>query len=148
MNLVTAITVEGALKQANEDAEFKQHIEQTKKEEMIPRIKEMFQSLDADGSGEVTLEEFANAPLALQTSLMAFTGAWAWNPVELFLLIDEDNNETLELDEFVDALHRCARDGGFQKFQMERMVRSLDKINQRLDDEEVAVGLRSASQDF
>eukprot|EP00435_Cladocopium_sp_Y103_P073113 s48_g42.t1 len=62
MNLVTAIMVEGALAIAEQDKSLRKNHEQAKKKRQMAQLKLMFDELDEDGSGELTLDEINSAP--------------------------------------------------------------------------------------
>eukprot|EP00929_Paragymnodinium_shiwhaense_P017855 TRINITY_DN12766_c0_g3_i1.p1 TRINITY_DN12766_c0_g3~~TRINITY_DN12766_c0_g3_i1.p1 ORF type:complete len:624 (-),score=142.28 TRINITY_DN12766_c0_g3_i1:100-1971(-) len=128
MNLVTAVMVEGAMQQASEDREFIEKMEEEKKKKMLPELKDMFQLIDADGSGQVSLEELIEAPEELKNRLKEITGSGS--PVEIFQLIDEDESNSLMVDEFLDGLLKCANGTGIQQFQMERLVRQVGRLKQ------------------
>merc|ERR1719506_997698 len=57
MNLIMAVIVEGALVSAEEDKEVAKVFKAKMLEAALPKIKAMFIELDADGSGELDLEE-------------------------------------------------------------------------------------------
>eukprot|EP00929_Paragymnodinium_shiwhaense_P110281 TRINITY_DN7716_c0_g1_i1.p1 TRINITY_DN7716_c0_g1~~TRINITY_DN7716_c0_g1_i1.p1 ORF type:complete len:635 (+),score=126.32 TRINITY_DN7716_c0_g1_i1:177-2081(+) len=128
MNLVTAVTVEGALQQAHDDKEFQERLEEERKRRLVPHIREMFAAIDADGSGEVCLDELMNAPEDLKQSLMALTGSWSWSPVEIFTLIDDDDSGVITVEEFLEGLLKCSQPDGFQQLQMQRLARQVGMI--------------------
>eukprot|EP00929_Paragymnodinium_shiwhaense_P045440 TRINITY_DN23217_c0_g1_i1.p1 TRINITY_DN23217_c0_g1~~TRINITY_DN23217_c0_g1_i1.p1 ORF type:complete len:615 (-),score=101.65 TRINITY_DN23217_c0_g1_i1:434-2278(-) len=128
MNLVTAVMVEGALKQAAEDNEFQQKMEDSRKEELLPKVREMFDAIDADGSGEVSLEELEEAPDELKQSLMKLVGTSDWSPIEIFHLIDEDGSGSLAVDELLNGLLRCSKESAVQKIQMGRLLRQVHQL--------------------
>merc|ERR1711879_318404 len=66
MNLVIAVMVESSSQQAANDREGLKAWETARKKALIPKLKRMFAELDADGSGEVELEEIYEAPQELK----------------------------------------------------------------------------------
>eukprot|EP00929_Paragymnodinium_shiwhaense_P098654 TRINITY_DN6013_c0_g1_i2.p1 TRINITY_DN6013_c0_g1~~TRINITY_DN6013_c0_g1_i2.p1 ORF type:complete len:594 (-),score=94.64 TRINITY_DN6013_c0_g1_i2:271-2052(-) len=128
MNLVTAVMVEGAMQQANEDKEFVAKMEVERRKRMLPELREMFATIDIDGSGQVTLEELIDAPEELKCRLKEITGSGS--PVEIFQLIDEDESNSLAVDEFLDGLLKCANGAGIYQFQMERLIRQVGRLKQ------------------
>merc|ERR1719183_1269837 len=56
MNLVTAVIVEGSLEQAKEDQEVAKTYKNKLIVKMMPRIEKMFERLDVDGSGDISLK--------------------------------------------------------------------------------------------
>eukprot|EP00929_Paragymnodinium_shiwhaense_P012001 TRINITY_DN11851_c0_g1_i1.p1 TRINITY_DN11851_c0_g1~~TRINITY_DN11851_c0_g1_i1.p1 ORF type:complete len:613 (-),score=90.25 TRINITY_DN11851_c0_g1_i1:261-2099(-) len=142
MNLVTAVMVEGAMEQASSDKAFMEKIEEDRKRRMFPEIKEMFATIDVDGSGELTLQELRTAPARLKRKLMEIVGCWDWSPEDIFQLIDYDGSDTLDVEEFLDGLLRCSQETGIQQFQMERLVRQVNFITHSLEDPSSAWNLR------
>ncbi|CAE7174101.1 Scn1a [Symbiodinium pilosum] len=63
MNLVTAVLVEGALENAAHDREADKLNLQEKLKEAVPRLREVFAAMDANGDGNVTLEEIEAVPM-------------------------------------------------------------------------------------
>jgi len=124
MNLVTAVMVEGAMAQASEDKEFKSQLEAEMKAKMIPIIRSMFEEMDDDGSGSVTLEEFCNSPDDLKEAVQEIVGEATMEAV--FLLIDTDDSGFLEIEEFLEGLLKFTTGAGVQQFQMDRLVRQVD----------------------
>merc|ERR1719316_989850 len=61
MNLVTGVIVESAILQANTDREVHRAYEQKRRQEMVPHVREILHHLDADESGEISLDELLNA---------------------------------------------------------------------------------------
>merc|ERR1719461_491792 len=57
MNLVTAIMVESSLRQAKEDQVAHKAWENSKKKALMPKLRNMFQEMDKDGSGELDISE-------------------------------------------------------------------------------------------
>merc|ERR1719247_1223877 len=69
MNLVTAVIVEGSFEQAKSDQIFAKKERQRAMSKLLPVVRDIFAELDKDGSGKVTLEEFADADEAVQLAL-------------------------------------------------------------------------------
>lgn len=59
MNLITAVLVEGALESARQDREEERKMESITTKQMLPEIVRIFETLDADGNGEIDIEEMA-----------------------------------------------------------------------------------------
>ena len=62
MNLVTAVIVEGSLEQAKQDQEVAKAYKNKLVVKMMPRIQQMFEKLDVDGSGDISIKEIESAP--------------------------------------------------------------------------------------
>merc|ERR1712139_102518 len=98
MNLVTAVIVEGSFQQASTDREvFKEHRMQ-KIKNMMPTIRSLFEILDDDGSGVVTLGEIQGAPMSIQIELSKIIEMD--NLEEIFHMLDEDGGGEVSIDEF------------------------------------------------
>eukprot|EP00929_Paragymnodinium_shiwhaense_P060790 TRINITY_DN30344_c0_g2_i1.p1 TRINITY_DN30344_c0_g2~~TRINITY_DN30344_c0_g2_i1.p1 ORF type:complete len:709 (+),score=112.08 TRINITY_DN30344_c0_g2_i1:49-2127(+) len=134
MNLVTAVMVEGATQQAFEDKEFKDKYEEEQRRKMFPAMRHVFQTLDLDGDGEVSLAELSCADEDLQETLRGLTGSWSWNPFDLFTLMDTDCDGIVRVEEFLETCIRCARPEGMQQFQIERLVRQVARLKQLIEE--------------
>merc|ERR1712007_403876 len=53
MNLVTAVIVESSFEQASQDKEVAKAHKAQVIEKLMPKLREMFENLDADGDGEI-----------------------------------------------------------------------------------------------
>eukprot|EP00929_Paragymnodinium_shiwhaense_P071599 TRINITY_DN36385_c0_g1_i1.p1 TRINITY_DN36385_c0_g1~~TRINITY_DN36385_c0_g1_i1.p1 ORF type:complete len:657 (+),score=147.93 TRINITY_DN36385_c0_g1_i1:97-2067(+) len=126
MNLVTAVMVEGSLTQASKDKEFLREHQLNKKRKMFPELRQMFQILDMDNSGEVSLSELLAAPDEVRSKIIDITGAE--NPVHIFQLLDTDDSGTLHIDEFLDGLLKASQGSAIQDFQLSRLVRQITQI--------------------
>lgn len=102
MNLVMAIMVDTAMKQSTADKEAKAAWELDTRKKAIPELKRMFAAMDADGSGELELNEITDAPPVLTAKLQEVSGMQ--DMVELFKLLDYDNSESISIDEFCEGI--------------------------------------------
>eukprot|EP00931_Biecheleriopsis_adriatica_P116307 TRINITY_DN9196_c0_g1_i5.p1 TRINITY_DN9196_c0_g1~~TRINITY_DN9196_c0_g1_i5.p1 ORF type:complete len:561 (+),score=92.54 TRINITY_DN9196_c0_g1_i5:58-1740(+) len=103
MNLVTAVLVETALSTAAEERLTEDHVTKRKLKALLPTLLEMFQQLDTDGSGEISVEEMDQVhvnhlPKDFQNKVSADTMK------ELFEVLDTDGTGKLSRDEFVEGL--------------------------------------------
>ena len=62
----------------------------------------MFHAMDADGNGEITLEEIASADPALKDELMLCLKAD--DMVDLFEILDVDGSGEISIEEFVEGI--------------------------------------------
>merc|ERR1712196_680481 len=88
MNLVTAVIVESSFEQASQDKEVAKAHKAQVVDKMLPKLREMFDTLDADGDGEITLEEFGNCDQATREHLCELFNTD--DLVELFEILDVD----------------------------------------------------------
>jgi hypothetical protein len=103
-NLVTGVIVSRALEMSRLDKEqqLTNALEQRKK--TIPRLRELFHTIDADGSGYLDHDELINAPDNVKQALMEIAKS---DDVEtLFYIIDQDQSGDIDIDEFVEGLFK------------------------------------------
>lgn len=103
MNLVTAVLVEHALSHASREEELARQRTKDKIKTALPELLNIFQSLDADGSGQVTRSEAANVPLSVLPPKVLQTVS-VESMEDLFDLLDVDQGGTLSQAEFLEGL--------------------------------------------
>jgi len=133
MNLVTAIMVEGALKQANDDAEYFRKLAEVRKAKMIPLLRDAFVALDTDNSGGLSLQELLAADAETQNFLMSFITSPYLSAVDVFKLIDIDGSGSLDIEEFLAGLLACNTEDGINRLQMARVLNDLQIIADCVD---------------
>lgn len=119
MNLVTAIMVEGSLAQADEDKEAKKAYASAKRKKQMERLWDMFNELDEDGSGELTMEEIDHAPPSIRAQLVEIAGTEDIG--SLFEMLDYDGSGTVGTDEFCDGVIKAAN--GVTPVEMSRLIK-------------------------
>jgi hypothetical protein len=102
MNLITAVIVENSFEQAKSDQAYAKKERERAMSKLMPIVRDIFDSLDKDGSGTVTLEEFAMADESVQESLEKV--CQTDDLVELFEMLDVDGSGSVEIDEFSEQL--------------------------------------------
>lgn len=102
MNLVTAVIVEGSIQNAKEDKEVILAAEAKRIKKLLPKLKELFAELDADGGGTLSLEEVINAPEEVKIELAKI--AKADDLLVVFELLDTDGGGELDVNEFCEGL--------------------------------------------
>ena len=115
MNLVTAVIVEGSLDQANSDKDVNTAYRKAETVRILPKIRQLFREMDADGNGELDLDEVLNAPIEVQEQLSVIMETD--NLVELFEILDVDGSGALDVDEFVDGIQSRLVDPGVRGCQ-------------------------------
>ncbi|CAJ1387670.1 unnamed protein product [Effrenium voratum] len=124
MNLVTAIMVEGALAIAEEDKEVRKTYEQARKKRQMAQLKMMFEELDEDGSGELTLDEINAAPPDVKQSLFEIAGTE--DIQTLFEMLDYDEGGTLETDEFCEGVFKAS--AAAKPLELDRLMKQCRDI--------------------
>jgi voltage-gated sodium channel len=122
MNLVTAVIVESSFEQASQDKEVAKAHKAQVIEKMMPKLREMFNTLDADGDGEITLDEFGKCDEATREHLCELFNTD--DLVELFEILDVDGGGSVSIDEFCDEMTKLAT----TQFPMEQ-VRMLKQMS-------------------
>eukprot|EP00435_Cladocopium_sp_Y103_P034701 s80_g9.t1 len=103
MNLVTAVLVEHALQHASQEAEHARLNQKQRIKETLPDLLQVFQGLDADGSGALTRQELADVPISvLPPNVLENVSVDSME--DLFEMLDVDGGGTLTQDEFLEGL--------------------------------------------
>jgi len=121
MNLVTAVIVEGAIEQGKNDRESQNRYKQYAFKKMIPGLRAMFQTLDTDGNGTVSLEELVNAPQEIKKRLEEIMQVETM--VEVFEIIDFDQSGVVDIDEFCDGIQKLLN--STQSVEVVRILKQL-----------------------
>lgn len=129
MNLVTAVLVNGAIEQATSDKEAERIYKAQQLKRMLPKIREMFMELDADGSGFLELDELLNAPQEVREELLKYMKGD--DIIELFECIDVDESGQIDVDEFCDGMARLTLSE--TPVETLRMMRQLQLIRREGD---------------
>jgi len=126
MNLVTAVLVEGALENAQNDKEADKNELQEKLKRAVPRLRQVFLAMDANGDGNVSLEEIEAVPVdVLPKELFEKSGISSMQ--EIFAILDVDGGGELSQDEFVDGLLDIFfRDVPLETVQTLKLLRSME----------------------
>eukprot|EP00928_Gymnodinium_smaydae_P025883 TRINITY_DN20492_c0_g1_i1.p1 TRINITY_DN20492_c0_g1~~TRINITY_DN20492_c0_g1_i1.p1 ORF type:complete len:637 (+),score=86.63 TRINITY_DN20492_c0_g1_i1:148-2058(+) len=101
-NLITGIFVEGAIDVARKDRDVAVHAEVERAVLATDQLKSLFEELDENHTGHISLDEFR--ALAGRQDLRAFfatLGLDVSKPEVIFRLLDVDQSQYLEVDEFV-----------------------------------------------
>jgi len=123
MNLVTAMLVERALDQAQRDENLRKSELKRKVRYLVPRIKEIFDKIDLDGSGKITLEEVAAFQPEDLPPLLRDTVS-AESLLELFEMLDIDGSGDVDQDEFVEGvLNLATAEGPKDLFLMLKLLK-------------------------
>jgi len=126
MNLVTAVIVNSALEQATHDREAFKIQEEKRRKRLVVDLKQVFQRLDCDGSGKISIEELLAAPdddKALVRKCMRLDDL-----LEVFCLLDSDGGGEIEIEEFCDGiLNAITSESPIELKRMEKAMSVLAK---------------------
>ncbi|EER12988.1 hypothetical protein Pmar_PMAR019517 [Perkinsus marinus ATCC 50983] len=108
MNLITAVIVENAFSIAKADAEEQAKIREREKQNDMNSLAQLFNDLDADGSGELSFDEFQEAVL-YNTTVQNKLKVLDLEPSEmeeLWTILDVSGDGSLSVEEFSNGLRR------------------------------------------
>ena len=132
MNLVVAVMVEGSQKQAAQDQEAMKIAEEQRKVALFPRLREIFDFLDKDKSGEVSLCELETAPAQILLELRIITRTD--DILEMFMLFDDDDSGSVRIDEFLTNILRASSAVDVvQKLQIQRILRKIVHLTEQVE---------------
>lgn len=109
LNVVTGVFCQSAIESANHDKDMVVQAQMANKQMYKEQLEDVFKSIDQDNTGVVTFGMFEEALLNEDTQLkvyldsMGITPDDAWN---LFRLLDTDESDDIEMEEFVAACLR------------------------------------------
>jgi len=132
LNVLTGIFVDAAIQAMMNDRD---NIIQTQLEErhsLINMIHGIFQDSDADGSGQVTMDEFVE--MLEKPDMVAYLEAMGIDISEakgLFRLLDDDGSGVVSIDEFVTGFLRLK--GGAKAVDMVMLLYENRKISKKLN---------------
>jgi len=131
MNLVTAIIVNGAIEGALQDKEAQRVQEEQTKKTIVKRMKRVFQRLDEDGSGEVTVDEIQQVSSEDKALMCELTQISSID--ELFEALDVDGSGSVTIDEFCYGIHQAALSKvPVETQRMERQLKHIVTMLQRI----------------
>jgi Ca2+-binding EF-hand superfamily protein len=107
-NLITAVIVDNAMKVVRSDKDQKREEQAKKKQKQIQELGTLFEKLDADGSGEIDLDEFRHSSDRSFQRKLEILGIDAEDIEEMFKALDTSGTDTsqptVSLTEFVSGL--------------------------------------------
>mmetsp|Transcript_8460 Transcript_8460/g.17943 ORF Transcript_8460/g.17943 Transcript_8460/m.17943 type:complete len:496 (-) Transcript_8460:16-1503(-) len=127
MNLVTAIIVDAAVQQSAADHEAQKAYESAKRKSVLPKLKLMFTELDADGSGELDLDEIKGAPEHVKSQLEEICNMEDCEA--LFKMLDYDQSGGIAIDEFCEGVIKASADKPVELMCMMRQCSEILKSN-------------------
>ncbi|CAE7825112.1 Cacna1h [Symbiodinium sp. CCMP2456] len=124
MNLVTAALVEGSMEHARAMRKEDDRIRSANTKTMLPEILKLFDLADADGSGEIAIEEMREFERSGQIPDQLLDQASVGSMTELFNVLDVDKSGVVTREEFVEGLMDILlRDVPVSQMQQLKMLR-------------------------
>eukprot|EP00929_Paragymnodinium_shiwhaense_P074750 TRINITY_DN38258_c1_g2_i1.p1 TRINITY_DN38258_c1_g2~~TRINITY_DN38258_c1_g2_i1.p1 ORF type:complete len:731 (-),score=147.44 TRINITY_DN38258_c1_g2_i1:556-2748(-) len=128
MNLVTAVIVNSAMEQAMQDKEMLKVHQAAEKKKLVKTIREVFERLDEDNSGEVSRDEIATICDEDRDVLQELMGSA--DPVEIFDALDVDGSGDLGIEEFIDGIWQVSISKA--PIEVKRMERQVEVMRKQL----------------
>lgn len=108
MNLVTSILVETARRHADTDITLQRMASRAKARELVPKLEQIFKTIDHGDRGYMDLGDILDAPQAVQDEMKAISNRC--DLVEIFQTLDYDDNGKVSIPEFIDGILRATDD--------------------------------------
>jgi len=132
MNIVLATLLENAMRSVELDKEFARAQKQADFAKLRPAVKKMFQEIDADGDGEITLDEVCHSHFDVPQEYRDKITLPA--VIDLFSTIDTDGSGTVGLQEWEQALLCIAlNDAPVESTQVLQLLRQQTKNLNKLE---------------
>ena len=104
MNLLTALIIESSFEMSRNDKDVQNALKNEMLKKILPRILSLFRELDADGSGDISLDEVTDAPPKVKKEMGKLLGDDELE--EIFRIIDHDGSGEIGIDEFFDNISK------------------------------------------
>mmetsp|Transcript_63168 Transcript_63168/g.112275 ORF Transcript_63168/g.112275 Transcript_63168/m.112275 type:complete len:243 (-) Transcript_63168:142-870(-) len=133
-NIVTGVFVESAMQSTQADRETVVQDELEAKKVYLENMKTLFEEMDDDDSGKITLEEFTSrlgdARVAAYFNSLKLD---VTDAVMLFKLIDDDGSDEISYEEFVDGCSKLqgearSLDAKIMQFEVRQVKRDMEKL--------------------
>lgn len=138
LNVITAVFVETAMQRSQNDQELKVQTEVEKKVDFIQKMQRIFEELDTNSSGTLTLEEFEKQMQDENVLTFMSTLELDIDQVRTLLtLLDRDQNGEVDIDEFITGCIRLkggakSLDMAILQYQVEWMLHNIASLHQLL----------------
>mmetsp|Transcript_77831 Transcript_77831/g.241175 ORF Transcript_77831/g.241175 Transcript_77831/m.241175 type:complete len:628 (-) Transcript_77831:2-1885(-) len=129
LNIITGVFVDNAFETARMHREFLVQKEMELREKYIASLHRLFEQMDLDGSGSITLEEVHHS-LEADARVHSYFQALGLDPEDLerlFTLLDEDMSGELELSEFLSGCLRLK--GQARSIDVHALIMLLKKLD-------------------
>ncbi|CAE8621739.1 unnamed protein product [Polarella glacialis] len=138
LNVVTAVFVETALQRSQNDTELMVQQEMEQKVEFVETMQRIFQELDSNGSGTLSLDEFEQQ--LDDEHILAFMSTLELDVDQvrmLLTLLDRDQNGEVDIEEFIAGCLRLkggakSLDMAILQYQVEFILHSTQALSQAL----------------
>eukprot|EP00927_Polykrikos_kofoidii_P000340 TRINITY_DN10128_c0_g3_i2.p1 TRINITY_DN10128_c0_g3~~TRINITY_DN10128_c0_g3_i2.p1 ORF type:complete len:679 (-),score=92.68 TRINITY_DN10128_c0_g3_i2:32-2068(-) len=130
LNLITGLFVQRTMDEMSMNRDLATEVEREKTLTLASILRTLFEELDEEGTGVITLDQFKQslASQQLRTFFLSF-GLDVNNPEVLFRLFDVDDSDGIEVDEFV---YGCTSlRGGAKAVSVEVLLRESRKFYKR-----------------
>uniref|UniRef100_A0A7S2F6P0 EF-hand domain-containing protein n=1 Tax=Alexandrium andersonii TaxID=327968 RepID=A0A7S2F6P0_9DINO len=107
VNIVTGVFVDSAMQSNSEDKVITAHEELESKKDYLRAMREIFNEMDEDDTGSISLMEFEKK--LSDERVVAYFSAMKLDVSDarkLFLLIDHDHSDEVDIDEFVTGCYK------------------------------------------
>jgi len=143
LNIITGVFVDNAVETAKTQRDFLVQKEFELKERYLQEMRDLFNDMDDDGSGTITLEEIKE--YFVDPRVMSYFQALGLDPNDterLFRLIDDDGSGDVSIEEF---LHGCMRlKGGARSIDVHQLLLECRKIEHKFEKIESDMGVLSS----
>lgn len=131
LNVFTAVFCQGAIETVGQDPDLAALSVMQRKRLYVDKLQRFFQSVDRDHSGEITIDELekllSDKHMQAYMAAMGVDVADAWT---MFKLMDEDENLTIDVGEFVQGMMRLQ--GAAKSVDIQAMLDTQKWITRRL----------------
>eukprot|EP00931_Biecheleriopsis_adriatica_P076131 TRINITY_DN49880_c0_g1_i1.p1 TRINITY_DN49880_c0_g1~~TRINITY_DN49880_c0_g1_i1.p1 ORF type:complete len:708 (+),score=169.26 TRINITY_DN49880_c0_g1_i1:58-2181(+) len=139
LNVVTAVFVETAMQQSQNDRELLVQQDMEQKVEFVDTMQRVFEELDTDGSGTLSLDEFEKK--LDDENILNFMSTLELDVDQvrtLLTLLDRDGNGSVDIEEFIEGCLRLkggakSLDMAILQYQVEFILSSLSGLRKALD---------------
>lgn len=140
VNVVTGVFLDCAMQIHQQDKEVVVHEEIESKKEALKDLHELFEKLDIDGTGSMTLDEFESR--FERERVMAYFNTIKLDVSEartLFNLLDHDDSNEVSIDEFVNGCYKLMGeatqlDTQIMQWEVKYLKESVDRLSGQIRD--------------
>uniref|UniRef100_A0A7S0ZYP7 EF-hand domain-containing protein n=1 Tax=Noctiluca scintillans TaxID=2966 RepID=A0A7S0ZYP7_NOCSC len=126
LNIITGIFVKEAMDMAHLDRDLQMQLELEENRYFLKKLKLLFERIDADGGGTMSLEEFeAHMESDELRVLFSLLGLDVQDAVSFFKVLDVDGSNELQIEDFVMG---CMRHKGNSTMDLECSVMDIKKM--------------------